>query len=65
MDMSPNTHDAARRDDARRRIQTKKGPSAAGRGNGRIGVTKKSVDREDWLFLATSDPSSWLKDADF
>ena len=65
MDMSPNTHDAARRGNARRRIKTKNGASAAGRGNGEIGVTRKSVDREDWLFLATSDPSSWLKDEGF
>jgi hypothetical protein len=66
MEATPNTHGTAKREGRRaRRILADEGPSVASSENKRNGAAKNTDAQEDWLSLATADPSFWLRDVDF
>lgn len=65
MEATPITHGTARRDGRNARILADEGPSVAGSRSAPSGGVEKTDVQEDWLYLATADPSFWLRDVDF
>jgi hypothetical protein len=65
MEATPDTHGTVRRDGRRARIPADEGPSVAGSRNVQTGGVAKTDVQEEWLSLATADPSFWLRDVDF
>ena len=59
-----STQGVARIDGRRERTSAGKASSATTPQDTQAGATEERGVREDWLYVATADPASWLKKVD-